>query len=199
MELKELLSLLPFKKVNKKFVFLATGILLLVGMMTYYMAYLSVSDENKFLSADETEVAKQEGKIKITSQTDLVEKIVYLKCNDEEIVRTKPTEKIVGLTIYQLQRVYQGWGIDKFDKDEVTMTLKIDAYCREHTNNMFIGIQDDKVAVFYGKPGPKAIIKEITTISVGSLRNQDIEELQRGMIVQSTEELLRTLEGMQSR
>jgi hypothetical protein len=64
---------------------------------------------------------------------------------------------------------------------------------------MFIGIKDGYVAVFYGKPGPKAIVKEVTTIAVNKIMPQDVEELRRGMVVQSREELLRTLEGMQSR
>ncbi len=191
--------MLPFKKVNRKFILLTTGMLLLIGIITYYMTYLSFTGEDRYLSAEEMEVAKQEGKIKTTAHTDFVQRIVYLKCNDEEVLRTKPTDKLVGLTIYQLQKVYQGWVIDKFDQDEVDMTLKIDSYCREHANNMFVGIHDNKVAVFYGKPGSRPIVKEITSIPVSSLRKQDIEELQRGMIVQSTEELLRTLEGMQSR
>jgi len=191
--------LLPYKRINKKFVLLTTGILLIVGMSAYYIAYLSFKGENKPLLPQETEVVKQEGKIKIVADTDLVQKILYLKCKDEEVLRTKPTEKLVGLTIYQLQNVYQGWVFDKFDTDEVHMTLKIDGYCREHANNMFIGIQDDRVAVFYGKPDSKRIVKEVTNIQVNKLMVQDVEELKQGLAVSSTEELLRTLEGMQSR
>ena len=189
----------PFEKNNTKFVLLTTGILLIVGMSAYYIGYLSFTGENKPLLPQETEVIKQEGKIKIASHTNLVQKIVYLKCNDEEVLRTKPTEKLVGLTIYQLQNAYQGWVFDKFDTDEVHMTLKIDSYCREHANNMFIGIQDARVAVFYGVPAGKRIIKEVTNIQINKLMVQDVEELQQGLVVSSTEELLRTLEGMQSR
>lgn len=191
--------MLPFKKINTKFVLLTTGILLIVGMSAYYIAYLSFTRENMPILPQETEVVKQEGKIKIASDTDLVQKILYLKCNDEEVLRTKPTENLVGLTIYQLQNIYQGWLFDKFDRHEVNMTLKIDGYCREHANNMFIGIQDGHVAVFYGKPDSRRIIKEVTDIQVNKLMEQDVDELQQGLVVSSREELLRTLEGMQSR
>lgn len=191
--------MLPLKKINKKVALLTAGILLLVGMSAYYIVNLSFTGEDGSLLPGETEVIKPEGKIKIVATTDLVQKIVYLKCNDEEVLRTKPTEKLVGLTIYQLQNVYQGWVFDKFNTDEVHMTLKIDGYCREHANNMFIGIQGGRVAVFYGKPDAKPIVKEITNIQVNKLMAQDVEELQHGLVVSSTEELLRTLEGMQSR
>ena len=170
---------------------------LIVGMTAYYISDLSFIGENKSLLPQETEVVKQEGKIKITADTKLVQKISYMKCNDEEVIQIKPTEKLVGLTIYQLQNVYQGWVFDKVDRDEVQMTLKIDGYCPEHTNNMFIGIQDGHVAVFYGKPESKLFVKEVTKIQVNTLMAQDVEELQKGLVVSSTEELLSTLEGMQ--
>lgn len=191
--------MLLLKNINRKLALLATGLILIVGMSAYYIVYYSFLGEDGGHLSQEAEVVKQEGKIKVTANTELVQKILYLKCNDEEVLRTKPTEKLIGLTIYQLQKVYQGWVFDKFDKDEVDMTLRVDNYCREHANNMFIGIQDGSVAVFYGKPGSRPIIKEKTDISVNKFMAQDIEELRHGMVVQSKEELLRTLEGMQAR
>lgn len=191
--------MLLLKKINKKLAFLGAGLILCIGMLAYYISYHSFVGENGSFSLEETEVAKSEGKIKVTPDTELVQKIIYLKCNDEEILRTKPTEKLVGLSIYQLQKVYQGWTFDKFDRDEVNMTLRVDNYCREHANNMYIGIQDGRVAVFYGKPGSRSIVKEKTNIPINKFMAQDIEELRHGMIIQSQEELLRTLEGMQSR
>lgn len=190
--------MLPFAKLNKKYALLCTALLFIIGISVYYIGYLSSSGENSILP-QESEVVKQDGKIKITSNTDIVQKILYLKCNEEEILKTKPTENIIGLNIYQMQKMYQGWEFEKFDNNEAVMTLKVDNYCREHANNIFIGIKDGHVAVFYGKPGYKPIVKEITAIQVNKLMPQDVEELQKGMAVQSKEELLRTLEGMQSR
>lgn len=191
-----MLSLLSLKKIKIKYVLCATAILLLVSMSTYYIIF--AGGDNSLLSS-EAEVIKPENKIKVTANTELVQKIIYLKCNDEEILRTKVPENLVGSSIYQLEKIYPGWTFEKFDSNEVNMTLKVDAYCREHANHMFIGIQDGSVAVFYGKPGIKPIIKEITAIKVDKLMAQDIEELQRGIIVQSAEDLLQTLEGLQSR
>jgi len=191
--------LVSSKKYNAKLVLVTIGMLLIVGMSIYYISDLSFIGRNKSILPQEAEVIKQENKIKITANTDLVQKILYLKCNDEEVIRIKPTEKLIGLTVYQLQNVYQGWVFDKVTRDEVQMTLKIDGYCREHINNMFIGIHDGRVAVFYGKPDSKRIVKEVTNIQVNKLMAQDVEELQKGLVVSSTEELLSTLEGMQAR
>ncbi|SFL82140.1 BofC C-terminal domain-containing protein [Pelosinus propionicus] len=191
--------MLPFTKINKKYALLGVALLLVMGISAYYVLYRPFYGGENPIILQETEVAKQDSKIKITNNTEIVQKILYLKCNEEEVLKTKPTENLIGLTIYQMQKIYEGWDFEKFDTNEAVMTLKVDGYCREHANNIFIGIKDNHVAVFYGRPGYKPIVKEITAIQVNKLMPQDIEELQKGMVVQSKEELLRTLEGMQSR
>ena len=174
------------------------GLILLLSSLGYYV--LQVNDGSSLLvPPKESEVVKQDGKIKISANTDIVQKITYTKCNEQEIFKTKPPDNLVGLNFAQVQKIYNGWSIEKFDTKEVEMSLKVDSLCREHANNMFIGIKDDKVAVFYGVPGPKAIIKEVTKIPVAALMPQDVQELRQGLVVQSKEELLRTLEGMQAR
>ncbi|MDF2572478.1 MAG: hypothetical protein K0R55_4082 [Sporomusa sp.] len=174
------------------------GLILLLSGIGYYI--FQENDEVKpLVPQQESEVTKQDGKIKISANTDVVQKIIYTKCKDEEIFRTKPPDNLIGLNFSQVQKVYSGWSFEKFDNKEVEMTLKVDSLCREHANNMFIGIKDGHVAVFYGIPGPKAIVKEVTKISISNLMPQDVQELHQGLVVQSKEELLRTLEGMQAR
>lgn len=191
--------MLPLFKVNKRMTMTLAGVVLAIGLVCYYFLHVPNGGDNGSLIPQETEVVKQDTKIKILANTDIVQRIIYLKCNDEEELRTKATDSLVGLNYFQVQKMYSGWNIDKFDNKEVVMSLKIDSYCREHANNMFIGVQDGYVAVFNGKPGAKAIVREVTKIAVDKLHPQDVEELKRGMVVQSREELLRTLEGLQSR
>ncbi len=64
---------------------------------------------------------------------------------------------------------------------------------------IFVGIKDGYVAVYYGVPGSKQIVKSVTAIPVTQLTSMDIEELTKGLIVENKEDLLRTLEGLQSR
>jgi hypothetical protein len=176
------------------------GLACLVGVfcVAYFISH------NYFNSAQsdlpqEAQFVKQDAKIKISPSTDVVQRILYTKCNDEEVTHTKPAENLIGLNYQQVQKVYTGWNIDKFDTEEVVLTLHTDGFCQEHTNNMFIGVKDGYVAVFCGKPGDKAILKEITTLPIAKITPQDLEELQRGLVVESREQLLRTLEGMQAR
>jgi hypothetical protein len=189
--------MLPFPKIARKRVLLASVLgVMLLGVAAYFAGYLSWSDG---LRPPPAEVARQDTKIKIAVDTELIQKIIYQKCADEEVFRTKPADNLVGLNLGQVQKVYAGWTIDKFTPREVEMSLAVNSYCREHANNMFIGLKDGFVAVFYGKPGPRAIIREVTRIPVADLSPEDQEELKHGLVVQSREEVLRTLEGMQSR
>ncbi|HWR45374.1 BofC C-terminal domain-containing protein [Sporomusa sp.] len=197
----KLSSLYQVKSLGKHAFFrpvLIGGLILLLSGIGYYA--FQVNDEGKLpVPPQESEVVKQDGKIKISANTDVVQKIIYTKCKDEEVFRTKPPDNLVGLNFNQVQKIYTGWSIEKFDTKEVEMSLKVDSLCREHANNMFLGIKDDHVAVFYGVPGPKAIVKEVTKIPITALMPQDVQELHQGLVVQSKEELLRTLEGMQAR
>ncbi|MDR7865227.1 MAG: BofC C-terminal domain-containing protein [Sporomusaceae bacterium] len=190
--------MLPFPPKVLRRILLAAG--LLAAGAAFAAAYGSglLPWPGKESPARDTEVAKQDTKIKITATTDFTQKITYLKCGDEETFHSKPADNLVGLTAAQVQKVYTGWTMDKFDTQEAVLSLKIDSYCREHANNTFIGVKDGYVAVYSGRPGPRAIVKEITRIPVQQLTIEDIEELKRGMVVKSREELLRTLEGMQA-
>lgn len=186
------------KKFKKKWVI--AGIAGLVGV--FFLAYSLSNDFFKSAQRDLPEAVKfagQDAKIKITPSTDLVQRIIYTKCNDEEVTHTKPADNLIGLNYQQVQKVYVGWNIDKFDTEEVVLTLKSDGFCREHANNMFIGVKDGYVAVYYGKPGTKAILKEVTALSASKITPQDLAELEQGVVVETREQLLRTLEGMQAR
>lgn len=190
--------MLPFPPNLKRRALLAAGIIFVAAAVLAAYGGGLLSWPAKERPAKDAEVVRQDQKVKVTTATDFTQKIIYLKCGDEEVFRTKPADNLVGLNLAQVQKVYTGWTIDKFDSQEVSMFLKVDSYCREHANNMFLGVKDGFVAVFAGRPGPRAIVREITKIPVQQLNAADLEELKHGMVVKSREELLRTLEGMQA-
>jgi hypothetical protein len=53
------------------------------------------------------------------------------------------------------------------------------------------------VAIFHGRPGPTALLKEETNIPLESINPQDLQELEQGIVVKDRSELLQTLEGLQ--
>ena len=191
--------MLPFLHVSKLRIVLSALLIVSLCISAWYWIQSPPKGVYPPIVQQETEVSKQDSKIKISANTDILQRIVYTKCNDEESFRTKPADSLIGLTYQQFQKVYSGWVIQKFDTLDVEMTLRVDSLCREHANNMFIGVKDGYVAIFYGKPGNKPILKEVTKIPVTKLMTEDAEELRRGMVVQSREELLRFIEGLESR
>lgn len=191
--------MLPFSHVSKLRIVMSALLIVSLCIGAWYWIQSPAKGGYPPIVQQETEVSKQDSKIKISANTDILQRIVYTKCNDEENFRTKPADSLVGLTYQQFQKVYSGWVIQKFDTLEVEMTLRVDSLCREHANNMFIGVKDGYVAIFYGKPGSKPILKEVTKIPVAKLMTEDADELRRGMVVQSREELLRFIEGLESR
>lgn len=188
--------MLPFPLKTRQRLLLAAGAVAAAALVAAYGLGLVPGRDGE--RPREAEVARQDARIKIAASTDLVQTIIYLKCGDEEVFRTKPADNLIGLNAAQVQKIYAGWTMDRFDVHEVAMSLKVDSYCREHANNMFLGIKDGYVAVYYGKPGPRAIVREVTRIPLQRLSAEDVEELRRGMVLKSREELLRTLEGMQA-
>lgn len=145
-----------------------------------------------------SEQVQQDAKHKITADTTIVQTIVYKQCGDQEMLEIKPLDHYIGMSLAQFQAVYPDWTVDYFDSSQIRMTLTMDALCREHANGMYLGVKDGYVTVFYGRPGIKPVVKESTKIRVQQLVPSDIIELEQGIPIASKEELLRTLEGIQS-
>ncbi|MEM5769060.1 MAG: BofC C-terminal domain-containing protein [Bacillota bacterium] len=143
------------------------------------------------------EVTQTDLKIKITPQTEITQKIKYTKCGEEEVTKITAGEKLVGLTFQQMQQLYPGWTIETFDARDVVLKLVVDDYCKTHSEHMFLGVHNDHVAIFAGKPGPGALLKEETNILLQSVQPQDRLELEKGIVVKDRSELLQTLEGLQ--
>lgn len=151
----------------------------------------------KSVTPQDREVVQQDLQLKVTPQTKIVKRVKYTKCGDEEIMQEDASAELVGMTAQQLSQVYQGWSVETFDLHEVVLVLQVDAYCKTHNDNMFVGIHNGYVAVFYGQPGPQALLKEETNIPLESVQAQDQKELGQGIIVKDRSELLQTLEGLQ--
>lgn len=191
---------MPFPKPSVRSRWMVGALIALAGIFGYfgYNYMMKTPPIIDYRSRPKSETVQQDAKQKISADTMLSQKVVYLKCGDEERLRARPSENYIGMTLAQIQTAYPGWTIDYFDALEVRMTLLVDGFCREHANGLYIGVKDGYVTVFHGKPGLKPIVKEVTKISTSRLVAEDVVELEKGIVVNTKEELLRTLEGMQS-
>jgi hypothetical protein len=191
---------LLFPKISTRNKWFAGALFVLAALSGYFgYGYISKTPPIvDYRAQPQSEKVQHDAKLKITADTMLHQKMIYKKCGEQENLRARPSENYIGMTLSQLQTAYPGWTIDYFDASEVRMTLEIDDFCREHANGMYIGAKDGYVTVFYGKPGLKPIVKEVTKIAITQLVAEDIAELEKGIVVNTKEELLRTLEGMHS-
>lgn len=166
---------------------------LAVGLPYWYFTRLENGET-------EREVTKVDQTIKILSTTKVRQTVYYEKCREEETQESTVKAGEAGLNYTQFQALYPGWNIEIFNPEQIKMSLLDSGCCKEHQKHKFIGIQGDYVAVFYGKPEDgKPILKELTQIKVKAVNAQALDEVKKGIIFQSNEEMLRILEGLHSK
>lgn len=68
--------------------------------------------------------------------------------------------------------------------------------CPECKRHIFVGLDGEEVAVFYGLPGGPRQLRERTPIRMERLPPQAVSDLKLGIPVNSQEELLQVLEGL---
>lgn len=147
----------------------------------------------------ERQVVKTDNSIKIKPDAKILQTVFYAKCKDQEKSEAPPKAAEVGLDYTSFQALYPLWNIESFGADQIIMSLSKDDVCAEHAKNRFIGVQGDYIAVFYGKPGEKPALKELTGIAAQSLHPQALEEVKQGIAFGSNEEMLQILEGLHGR
>lgn len=126
----------------------------------------------------------------ISANTNVVQKTTYLRCNEEQIFNGKPSADMIGMDQKQLRQTYSEWTIDKFDPHDLQLSLRIDTLCREHASNLYLGIKDGFIAVFYGTPVMKPIVKETTNIRASALAPDEADKLRRGIPIAFYEEAM---------
>lgn len=169
--------------------FLATAI---VGGLWFY-------DQTAKARPVEEAAVKIDKNMRVKADTVIEQTYFYQKCQEREVIETKPLNHLIGLDYRAFQRQYEEWNIEMFSDDRVVMSLNVDDFCRDHKAHLFLGEKDGKVAVFYGRPDKKPILKEITDMSVDKLQEQAAAEIRQGLPFSSKAEMLYILEGMQAK
>lgn len=136
---------------------------------------------------------------RVQDSTMFEQTVYYTDCQESEMMRAKASAKVVGMTRDEVAKLYREWQITSFDSNVVALKLSVDGVCKAHRESQFLGIHDGMVAIYYGRPGESAILKEMLQIDAALLVTQVQEELKKGIPFQSEEEKLRILEGIQAR
>ena len=82
--------------------------------------------------------------------------------------------------------------------DQVNMVLKRSELCQVCKKQEFIGIYQDSIGVFAGRPENPGPLKEVIQVKVWNLPETEVKDLQSGIICYNEKEKLLILEGYQN-
>lgn len=125
----------------------------------------------------------------------LLENRRYEQCGHSIEEKRELSDEIRRLSPREIAQLYNA---DTYHIDEERLRLfnrqpGLCPNCKEH---IFVGLDGDEVAVFYGLPGGPQQLKERTQIRTGSLPSKAVADLELGITVANQEELLHVLEGL---
>lgn len=96
------------------------------------------------------------------------------------------------------KEIAQLYNADTYQVSQEKLQLFCDCpgLCPECRKHIFVSLDEDEVVVYSGVPGGPHELKERTQIRVDNLPPQAVEDLQAGIPVADSEELLHILEGL---
>ncbi|ADL12241.1 BofC C-terminal domain-containing protein [Acetohalobium arabaticum] len=208
---------------KKKIILISLVIILLASVITYFGLDLRNNEstpqkEDRIKSEAEEDITQSqqkfsqlikekreefETKLELTEERlltgpnpSLIFKTYYTRCGDIVVDHKKAKNEF---EINNLVAKYPQWTLAKKGKERIILKRRVDKVCPEHKEEMYLGIKDGTVAIFYGNPDDEQeILKRKTNISVDLLPAEEIESLKEGIIVESQKELLALLEGLSS-
>lgn len=145
-------------------------------------------EENIFTNDISVSSIEQE---KISPNAVLVLKKHYEQCDHTIKEYAKIPEEYVNLNEEELAKKQEGWQIEEFSKDEVTLIKDINSVCNEH---YVLRQKDGIIAVYQIHEDNTETLKEETGIAVEYLTDIDKLRLEEGIRIYGEEELNSTLE-----
>ena len=163
--------------------------------LAFEVEYTTNKAENAINQAEEILQRTSSSEDKINPDTKIIEKVYYNDCNHIVQTEKQAPEEMVNETKDLFQAEYIGWEIQKFTNTEVVVYKEIYDFCDEYycikDNNGTITVYKlDK----YGKE--KELIEE-TDIQTQYLAEEDIENLEEGIIVYNKSEVSKKLEDFE--
>ncbi|WP_422444059.1 BofC C-terminal domain-containing protein [Thermoanaerobacterium sp. DL9XJH110] len=182
------------KKLFRYIIFILVFAVLSFGY-GYFKTFVSLREPSPDINQNrgEEEEANFTPETKLKTGAKFVFVIFYSKCGHEIKSEETAPEKYEGFTRAQLEQEMAGWEIRSFTSEEVILRKQVDDICNEH---YYIGLKDGYVALFQGIPGVASKVIEKTDILADTLREEDRNLLEKGLIITGREEFLKIREGL---
>lgn len=154
--------------------------------------------KNEYIITDndsiaQTSINKENNKVAVGAV--FVFQTKYDVCGHEETETITVPDNLVNCSEEEIRLAYPEWNIESFSRNKVHFFKLIDGKCLKH---YVLKEYDGKIGVFYQNPKNNNEIKEIIDVNIQHLRQEDRELLQKGIMVESNEELAQIIEDYSS-
>ncbi|MCI8341755.1 MAG: hypothetical protein HFE62_00855 [Firmicutes bacterium] len=155
-------------------------------------------DINERSVGDNAEITEQQEALtvgqqeeKITPSTKMVYRYNFADDRVTEEVEEEPSYYLIDLTLSDLLKYYSTWDIVSFSSKEVVMEKTVYGPSMQR---YVVGEKDGYIAVYFEKEQNGVNLKEVTSIPVDGLNEEERMRLMQGVKVIGKEALARTLE-----
>lgn len=134
------------------------------------------------------------GEKKTSPNCAIILKKYYTKCGHTLTEYTNLPNDLVNSTEEDIQEVYQGWNIESFEPNQITLSRSIESECGEH---YIIRDENGKVAIYRILENGTEELYENTEISTEYLPDADKDNMKTGIRANGKEELNQVLEDFE--
>lgn len=134
------------------------------------------------------------GEKKTSPNCAIILKKYYTKCGHTLTEYTNLPNDLVNSTEEDIQEVYQGWNIESFEPNQITLSRSIESECGEH---YIIRDENGKVAIYRVLENGTEELYENTEISTEYLPDADKDNMKTGIRANGKEELNQVLEDFE--
>jgi len=124
----------------------------------------------------------------------------YLGCGDlvaEEV--TADRTPLAGMALSDIRGLVadEGWEVIEATAERVVLQREVDDLCAYHARYRWLKVRDDRLAVFLGQEGPRAILQQTLPLSGHYLTAEDRRRLEEGIVLDGGDaSVWRYLEGL---
>lgn len=184
----------------KKTVLIIIGIIILLVIsmfIGYYIYKTEIADgQDLAINSNEQQVAKEERNLvtrqvnmqeeKVTPNTQFILQKHYNTCGHTTLDYVEIPSEIVNMNEKEVKEQYSDWKIKQFSKERVILEKQEEGTCDQH---YILREKDGYIAVYWINQKGQESLKEVTGIATEYLTQNDLMEIEEGIVVYGLQEL----------
>lgn len=163
------------------------------------------NSENPSVNADMLEGHQQETSVlpvdvdtqdqQISINTKVIFERNYLKCGHTSVEEGAAPAEMINLTEQEVVELYPEWEVVEFDNTRVVLSSQVNDKCLNH---YVVKEYEGKIGIYYQNSDVANPLKQVLDINIRQLREEDRENLRKGIYVESDKELAQLIEDFGS-